>query len=619
MFCTKCGRQIPDGARFCTGCGNKLDPPGQMPNPAIPPEQMPKPAIPPGQMTGQAVQPEIPRQQNFTGNQPGYDGRGQGFKPLEPEDFAVRKPEKKKNKTLLIVLIITIVVLMALAGVLLFFILGKDSGSTRKDRDKDRHDTVVEAEDEKDEDDSKPGGEIVTVPATTAPATTARVTTVVTTTEALDNYDSISKFAAKKKPISVNYVSADVSDYPNVKVYFTAEDELGDTVYLSSPNVAVKETVTGGKELEQTVKSIDQLKGREGISISLVADKSGSMEYDLTTMQNIMTQFVNALDYKLGDRAELIAFDSYVMYMCTYTNDPVLLKNGITNMSPYGSTALYDALYDAVTDAGMQKGARCVIAFTDGLENCSVHTADEVIRLADQLSVPIFIIGTVGANTDYENIAISTGGDYWNISGISDMQTVLDQIYAAEKDMYCLEYTSDSKADPLAERSLSIAVADETYGSVTEMVFTPTEEKKTAQHTSRYELIKDDISWAEANAECIRRGGHLITITSEEELKIATDLADKEGLKYIWMGGYTSVRGSSVYGHWITGEDFAYQKWYPDEPSRNDVDGTPEMYLMLWNVNKEGWTWNDQRDDLFTKELAHIFTGKTGYICEYEE
>lgn len=636
MFCTKCGKQMPDNAKFCTGCGSRMDAaepggvqPGQSSNPVIPPEQMtnrtfvPPPGnIPYGQAQAQQNYGGGAAQNNAGGNAQGQNGYGgQSINPPGPGDFAACPPQKKKNKAMLIVIIIMIVVMLALAGVLLFFILGRDSGSTRSDRDKDRHDSVEELEDGKDDDDSDgdDSGETITVPVTSAPVTTARVTTVATTTEPLDNYEAIAKFASKKKPISVNYVSADISNYPDVKVYFTAEDEYGETVYLSSPNVAVKETVTGGKELEQKVKSVEQLHGREGISISLVADKSDSMSSDLSIMQSIMTQFVDALDYDLGDRAELIAFDSFVMYMCTYTDDPALLKNGITNMTPFGMTALYDALYDAVTDAGMQNGARCVIAFTDGLENSSDHTANEVINLANQLSVPIFIIGTNGMYSDYESIATSTGGYYWSINDISDMESLLDQIYTAEKDMYCLEYTSDSKADPLKERSLSLAVADENYGSVTEMTFTPTEAKKEEKHTSRYELIKDDITWAEANAECIKKGGHLITISSEEELKIATDLADKEGLKYIWMGGYTSVRGSSVFGHWITGEDFAYQKWYPGEPSRNDVDGTPEMYLMLWNVNKEGWTWNDQRDDLFTKELAHIFTGKTGYICEYEE
>ena len=27
MFCPKCGKQIPDGAKFCPGCGNKVQTP----------------------------------------------------------------------------------------------------------------------------------------------------------------------------------------------------------------------------------------------------------------------------------------------------------------------------------------------------------------------------------------------------------------------------------------------------------------------------------------------------------------------------------------------------------------------------------------------------------------
>ena len=281
-------------------------------------------------------------------------------------------------------------------------------------------------------------------------------------------------------------------------------------------------------------------------------------------------------------------------------------------------TALYDALYEAVLNSGAQKGARCVIAFTDGDDTESSHTANEVIQRANELSVPIFIIGTNGSLSDYNRIAENTGGQYWNINNISDMNQILDQIYAQEKEMYCVEYVSDSKEEAIKERKISLAVADENYGGVTEMQFKPTEARKETAHSSRYEFIKADVNWEEANAECIKRGGHLITITSDAELKTAVDLAEANGAKYVWMGGYTSVRNGTAYGHWITGELFDYQKWYPGEPSRDDVDGTPEMYLMLWNVDSKGWTWNDQRDDLFTPELAHIFNGKSGYICEYE-
>lgn len=95
-------------------------------------------------------------------------------------------------------------------------------------------------------------------------------------------------------------------------------------------------------------------------------------------------------------------------------------------------------------------------------------------------------------------------------------------------------------------------------------------------------------------------------------------LAQKAGLKFCWIGGYTEVDDNdNVYGTWITGEPFSYQKWYPGEPSRNDMDGTPESYLMMWYL-KNKWTWNDQRDDVLSSGLDY-FKGNLGYICEYED
>lgn len=617
MFCTKCGNQLPDNAAFCTKCGAPLNKTNQHPGNPNPPQQ------PVNQMNGQQPAGNMPPQENGGVHIPPggmYPPPQPPFQPGgNPEMFIPPQPEKKSNKGIVAVLIVLTVIILALCGVLLYFILNDDGKSSSSDSsESDSISDINQGEgnnSEKVTTASKKGNKPMT--GTTAVPKTQPKTEP--TTAKPTGYSGIKQLADNKQPVQLNYVSSDVSDYPLVKVYFTAENNQGQTVTLSSPTAGITEVVSGGKEVEREVKSIKQLKGREGVSFDLVADKSGSMEYDLPMMQNIMSEFVDALDYKSGDKAELIAFDSYVMYMCTHTNDPQLLKNGINNMSAYGQTALYDALLEAVLNSGAQQGARCVIAFTDGDDCASIHTADEVINRANELSVPIFIIGTVSSYDDYDRIAVNTGGQYWNINNISDMNQILDQIYAKEKDMYCIEYMSDSKEEAKKERKINIAVADETYGGISEMQFTPTEARKQQSHNSRYELITGDVDWAEANAECIKRGGHLVTITSDEEMKKVSDMAEGAGMSYIWIGGYTSVRGSSAYGHWITGEQFTYQKWYPGEPSRDDLDGTPEMYLMLWKVDDKGWTWNDQREGLFKDEkIARIFKGKTGYICEYE-
>lgn len=634
-YCINCGKPMDDNDVFCTVCGtNSNDGPFQPNTPQAPQNNN---QMPPDSDRFSTVYAQEPQENNGyppdngqyypnggqyqqiggqyqQGGAPYYqNGGGQLPPPNAPyyQNYPVQNDSggKKSNTAMIIALIASILMVLAVCGLLIFVLLRENDND---DKNSDSDSAIVETtddeeEEENDSDENKHEELNGSVEEKTEP-------------EPLDNsFDGLVKRTAYREGMNVKYVSSDVSDYPTVKLYFTVEDKSGNTLQLTSPNVAIKETIANGKELEREVKSFEQLKGREGVSFDIVADKSGSMSGDMPKMQTIMSEFVEVLDYNSGDRAELIAFDSFVMYMCTYSNDVRLLNNGINNMTANGETAFYDALYEALINAGSQRGARCIIAFTDGVDNSSIHTSQEVINKANSYSVPIFIIGTKSGNHSvYNQITSATGGAYWNIDSINDMSEVLDQIYSDQKDMYCLEYISEAGEDAYAERSISCVIEDETYGAQLNTSFTPTETLKETTHASRYELIVGDVTWSEANAECIRRGGHLITITSDEEMKMASEMAAENGLKYVWMGGYTSVSGRTAYGHWITGEDFSYQKWYPGEPSRNDKDGAEEMYLMLWFVDNE-WSWNDQRNDVFNIPNITYFNGKTGYICEYEE
>ncbi len=419
--------------------------------------------------------------------------------------------------------------------------------------------------------------------------------------------------------LPMNLVSSDVSNYPDVRLYFSCSDQTGQAVTISSPTARIRETISGGQEIERTVRTVEQLNGNQGLSIDIVVDKSDSMSSSFSQMQSIMAQFVNSLDYASGDKAEIISFDSYIMYMCTYTNDVSLLNNGIFNMSTYGATALYDALLTGINNAGSQAGARCVIGFTDGQDNRSTHSYQEVINIALQKEVPVYLIGFGDVDSyTLDTICRQTGGCYWDVSSLGDLSGIMQQIYSSQKNLICVEYESDTNVSAYSTRTVSCTISDSYWqGIVQNTVFTPVQTLKAQPHASRYEIFQADVSWEEANSLCIARGGHLATITTPEEEQQLSQMAMAAGLKYIWIGGYTSVRNGVAYGHWITGEPFSYTAWFPGEPSRNDRDGTPEFYLMLWYVQNY-WSWNDQRNDVIRDTGLTYFIGKTGYICEYE-
>ena len=104
-------------------------------------------------------------------------------------------------------------------------------------------------------------------------------------------------------------------------------------------------------------------------------------------------------------------------------------------------------------------------------------------------------------------------------------------------------------------------------------------------------------------------------------LKIG-EMADRSGLTYLWLGAkLQSDTEEWKQAGWITGEDWTFDNWYPGEPSRQDADGTKELFLCMWkakyNEEEIGWTFNDQRNDIvgaFPK-----IAGKVGMSASMKE
>lgn len=439
------------------------------------------------------------------------------------------------------------------------------------------------------------------------------------------DYDTLRKELSSSKRYAdyhIKIVNSDVSDYPHVKLYFSLTDDEGNALEINSPTAAIREKIGHGRDIERMIRKVERIKDKQGVNYEILLDKSYSMTDSMQIMKSTMSDFVGGLNYHAGDKAEIVSFDTYLMYMATFTSQRERLLNGIDNMTPYGDTALYDALYTGVNNAADRSGFNCVIAFTDGEDNQSNHTADDVIELAKQKGIPIYLIGTSDADTSMlETISSESKGYFWNIDSINDMQDIMKRIKFNQENVYCLEYDSDASSNPYEDRIISALLADSkdhTVGSIGDgLDLKPVKKKKHVKASSQLVLHKEDATWTQANSSCIADGGHLATLSRKSKEKKIIDLAEKNEVRYVWIGGYTSQRDDGdVYAHWVTGEPMTYKNWLPGEPSRNDKDGEPEFYMMLWNI-QDHWSWNDQRNDVFSTPLLHkTFSGKTGYVCE---
>lgn len=141
----------------------------------------------------------------------------------------------------------------------------------------------------------------------------------------------------------------------------------------------------------------------------------------------------------------------------------------------------------------------------------------------------------------------------------------------------------------------------------------------------RYELILDDVTWEEAFADCVGRGGYLVQINSEEEYQSVIQRIEEENMQnvHFYLGGRRE-RDSREY-YWVDaengfvgeilnpeGEEWAAAHWMENEPSFVSEE-EEEMYMNLIYY-QEQWVLNDVPTD-----ITIYYPGKTGYICEFDK
>ena len=97
----------------------------------------------------------------------------------------------------------------------------------------------------------------------------------------------------------------------------------------------------------------------------------------------------------------MAGFDSRYWGVVAFTPDREAVRRGIDSITPFGSTALHDALDKAARDiASHGEGRRAVVVLTDGVDTSSQRAPDEVIARSRALDVPIYAVSVVSPLDD---------------------------------------------------------------------------------------------------------------------------------------------------------------------------------------------------------------------------
>jgi len=135
--------------------------------------------------------------------------------------------------------------------------------------------------------------------------------------------------------------------------------------------------------------------------ILLLVDASGSMgdEWKVASARRAGRQILDVLSPE--DQVAVAGFDSRYWGVVAFTADKEAVRRGLDSITPFGSTALHDALDKAARDiASHGEGRRAVVVLTDGVDTSSQKTADEAIERSRALDVPIYAVSVVSPLDD---------------------------------------------------------------------------------------------------------------------------------------------------------------------------------------------------------------------------
>lgn len=176
----------------------------------------------------------------------------------------------------------------------------------------------------------------------------------------------------------------------------------------------------------------------------LILDISGSMLPKLDDARRAAHAFVNAV--KPTDEVGLYTFNSSIVGSLDLTNDRAFLHAAIDDVRPDGETALYDVTAAALRRLKPLRRRKAVVLFTDGEDNRSRLSVNQVIQMARASDVSIFSVAQGVAESKtlmvfLNRLAEETGGRSLFIGNIKKLPDAFQTILTDLKSQYFLTYT----------------------------------------------------------------------------------------------------------------------------------------------------------------------------------
>lgn len=180
------------------------------------------------------------------------------------------------------------------------------------------------------------------------------------------------------------------------------------------------------------------------LELVVAVDISGSMTAVMPRLKRAVKSFLGAVPP--SDQVTLLGFNDSVFTLTRQATDPAERVRAVDRLAPWGATALYDVIIRGIDMLGRQTGRRALVVFTDGEDQGSHVTIDDVERRLQSSDVTLYMIGQGrGVTHDYlrkvmQRLTVPTGGRVFTTDNIDALQGAFEDLLEELSNQYLLGY-----------------------------------------------------------------------------------------------------------------------------------------------------------------------------------
>jgi Ca-activated chloride channel family protein len=144
------------------------------------------------------------------------------------------------------------------------------------------------------------------------------------------------------------------------------------------------------------------------VSVGILVDTSGSMEPKIQQARAAIAQFLRDLNDR--DDVFLFAFSSHPFLLQPFTMNHDLVMRRLALLHAYGQTALFDVIMQGLSM--VQRGRydkKALLVVTDGMDNTSASTVNQVVAQARRMGVLVYSIGIGDPNASGGGLSVAIG------------------------------------------------------------------------------------------------------------------------------------------------------------------------------------------------------------------